>query len=236
MHSFGGNSGTPISPLARRTSAASPLAGLTRDTVALSPTLVNGGVMSSLIGRLDCCPWDAAAGRAPARGPRPLHAPPLYTPEQRLRRDASSWTMVQAVLAPLQFLVFLVSLGLVLRYLGTGHGWTAAAASVVVKTLVLYAIMITGAFWERAVFGQYLFARSFFWEDVFSILVLALHTAYLAALALGGLTGAQLMLLALTAYAAYAINAAQFVFKLRTARREQRDWPGGVVRAVGVPE
>jgi 3-vinyl bacteriochlorophyllide hydratase len=231
MHPFDANNGESVPSLARRSVAASPLAELTRVTVALTPTFVNGGLISGLISRLDCCPWGAAAGRTAVRSARPL-----YTAEERRRRDASAWTMVQAVLAPLQFAVFLVSLALVLRYLATGNGWTAAAASVVVKTLVLYAIMITGALWERAVFGRYLFARSFFWEDLFSILVLALHTAYLAALALGGLSGAQLMLLALAAYAAYAINATQFVLKLRAARREHRSWPGGVVRAVGVPE
>jgi 3-vinyl bacteriochlorophyllide hydratase len=42
--------------------------------------------------------------------------------------------------------------------------------------------MITGSIWEKVVFGKYLFARPFFWEDVFSMLVLALHTAYLYAL------------------------------------------------------
>ena len=46
--------------------------------------------------------------------PRPT-APPLYTPEQRLRRDATVWTLVQGVLAPLQFLVFAVSAVLVSR-------------------------------------------------------------------------------------------------------------------------
>ena len=41
---------------------------------------------------------------------------PLYTPEERVRRDATVWTLVQGILAPVQFLVFLVSLGLVLRH------------------------------------------------------------------------------------------------------------------------
>lgn len=143
---------------------------------------------------------------------------PLYTAEERQRRDASPWTFVQGVLAPLQFLVFLVSLALVLRYLLTGAGHDAAAVSVVVKTLVLYTIMITGCIWEKAVFGVWLFAHSFFWEDVFSMLVLALHTAYLFALATGWLDPRQQMLLALAAYAAYVINATQFVLKLRAAR------------------
>ena len=113
-----------------------------------------------------------------------LATEPLYTAEQRKRRDASVWTLVQGVLAPLQFLIFLVSLILVLRYLYTGEGQSVATISVVVKTLALYAIMITGSIWEKVVFGRYLFAPAFFWEDVFSMLVLALHSAYLVALAL----------------------------------------------------
>jgi 3-vinyl bacteriochlorophyllide hydratase len=142
----------------------------------------------------------------------------LYTPEQRRRRDASPWTLVQAILAPLQFLVFLVSLALVLRYLATGEGLQAAILSVVVKTLVLYTIMVTGSIWEKEVYGVWLFAAPFFWEDVFSMLVLALHTAYLVALAQQALSPTGLMLLALAAYAAYVINAGQFLLKLRAAR------------------
>ncbi len=151
---------------------------------------------------------------APARAARA----PLYTPEQRVRRDASKWTLVQGLLAPLQFLVFAVSLVLVLRYLATGAGLEAATLSVVVKTLTLYTIMVTGCIWEKVVFGQYLFAPAFYWEDVFSMLVLALHTAYLAALYTGALDARGQMLLALAAYAAYLINAGQFLWKLRMAR------------------
>ncbi|EGV19623.1 2-vinyl bacteriochlorophyllide hydratase [Thiocapsa marina] len=152
---------------------------------------------------------------------QPQQRRPLYTPEERLRRDESPWTLVQGILAPLQFLVFLVSLYLVLRYLATGEGAVAATVSIVVKTLVLYAIMITGAIWERVVFGRYLFAPAFFWEDVFSMLVLALHTAYLVALATGALDTQGLMWLALAAYATYVINAGQFLIKLRAARLDQ---------------
>jgi 3-vinyl bacteriochlorophyllide hydratase len=146
----------------------------------------------------------------------------LYTSEQRRRRDASPWTLVQGVLAPVQFAVFLISLALVLRYLLTGEGFAAATASIVIKTLCLYAIMITGSIWEKRVFGRYLFAPAFFWEDVFSMLVLALHTAYLVVLAFGWLTPDQQLYLALAAYAAYVINAAQFLIKLRMARLEGR--------------
>ncbi|MEM9878705.1 MAG: 2-vinyl bacteriochlorophyllide hydratase [Pseudomonadota bacterium] len=145
-------------------------------------------------------------------------APPLYTPQQRARRDATRWTLVQGVLAPLQFVVFLVSLGLVIHALTSGNGYALATLSIVAKTLILYIIMITGAIWEKVVFGQYLFAKSFFWEDVFSMLVLALHTAYLAALWGAWLAPNALLWLALAAYMAYVINAAQFLLKLRAAR------------------
>jgi 3-vinyl bacteriochlorophyllide hydratase len=147
---------------------------------------------------------------------RPVTA--LYTAEERRRRDASPWTLVQGLLAPLQFAIFLVSLALVLRTLATGEGADAALASVVVKTLALYAIMITGSIWEKVVFGRYLFAPAFYWEDVVSMLVLALHTAYLAALWTGALGERSLLLLALAAYATYVVNAGQFVLKLRAAR------------------
>jgi 3-vinyl bacteriochlorophyllide hydratase len=157
-----------------------------------------------------------AVSQAPTRNPNAL----LYTPEQRARRDASVWTLVQGVLAPIQFLVFLGSLALVLRYLASGQGFELAAASVVVKTLLLYTIMVTGCVWEKVVFGRWLFAPAFFWEDVFSMLVLALHTAYLYALFTGALGPRGQMVLALAAYAAYAINAAQFIWKLRMARLE----------------
>jgi 3-vinyl bacteriochlorophyllide hydratase len=159
---------------------------------------------------------------------------PLYTLEQRLRRDASRWTLVQGLLAPLQFLAFLVSLVLVLRFLSTGVGEGAATASIVVKTLFLYAIMITGAIWEKVVFGQYLFAPAFFWEDVFSMLVIALHTAYLVALLTGLLSVREQMLLALAAYATYVINATQFLLKLRAARLQERRTAARALASGGV--
>ena len=163
----------------------------------------------------------------------PAAAAPLYTPEQRRRRDATRWTLVQGLLAPFQFLVFAVSLALVLRYLATGDGYAWATASVVFKTLVLYTIMITGCIWEKVVFDVWLFAPAFFWEDVFSMLVLALHSAYLLALWQGSLGPAGLMLLALAAYAAYVVNALQFVLKLRAARLQAQAHDRAPVSAAG---
>jgi 3-vinyl bacteriochlorophyllide hydratase len=153
--------------------------------------------------------------------PRPNDPRPrLYTPEERARRDATRWTLVQGVLAPLQFAVFLVSLALVARFLLTGEGYALATASIVVKTAVLLTIMVTGSIWEKVVFDHWLLAPAFFWEDVVSFGVIALHLAYVAMLLIGGFSPAAEMAVALAAYAAYLVNAAQFVWKLRAARLE----------------
>jgi 3-vinyl bacteriochlorophyllide hydratase len=153
------------------------------------------------------------AGRAASAVPAPL-----YTDAQRIRRDESPWTLVQGILAPVQFLIFGVSLFLIIRFLTIGEGESAAEISIVLKTCALYAIMITGSIWEKAVFDEWLFAKPFFWEDVFSMAVLALHTAYLVMLFNGWGTPQDRMYVALAGYATYVINAGQFLYKLRMAR------------------
>jgi 3-vinyl bacteriochlorophyllide hydratase len=200
-------------------------------------------LLMRFLGSVDACPWGGVSGAGITGGVRrsaahvaARRAQPLYTVEERRRRDASPWTTVQGVLAPLQFAVFLVSLSCVLRYLDTGEGLAVATASVVVKTFILYTIMATGSIWEHAVFGRYLFAPAFFWEDAVSMLVIALHTAYLAVL-LTNAVGPQIqMLIALAAYAAYVFNAAQFVLKLRAARRRESAWLDGMARGMSLPE
>ena len=147
--------------------------------------------------------------------------PALYTSEQCARRDATAWALVQGVLAPIQFLVFLVSLVLVLRCMATGEGEQWALWSVVIKTLTLYTIMVTGCIWEKVVFGQYLFAPAFLWEDIFSMLVLALHTLYLFGWWNQNMSLQQQLSVALLAYFTYCINAGQFIWKLRAARLQQ---------------
>ena len=181
--------------------------------------------LETLLNQVDACPWAGAAGRPV---PTPFR---LYTPDERRKRDASPWTLVQGILAPIQFVVFLVSLVLVIRFLVTGQGEAAATGSVIAKTGLLYLIMVTGSIWEREIFGKYLFAPAFFWEDMMSMVVLALHTTYLLALFGGWLDPHGLMLLALLAYATYVINAGQFLLKLRAARLDETYWP--LAREVG---
>jgi len=181
-----------------------------------------GLFVDNLIDRIAPCPWPSSSGSsALLHAVKPEYRHGLYTLEERQRRDATGWTTVQGVLAPVQFAVFLVSLGLVLNYLLLGRGYEIATVSVILKTGVLYTIMITGSIWEKEVFGKYLFAPAFFWEDAVSMLVIGLHTAYLAAVLLDWGSANDRMYLALAAYATYLLNAAQFVLKLRAARLEK---------------
>jgi 3-vinyl bacteriochlorophyllide hydratase len=189
-------------------------------------------IFDHYVSKIDCCPWVGHAHPMhygmPAILPKKARPPYLYTPAQRLRRDASPWTLVQGILAPIQFLVFLVSLGLVMHFLLSGHGLEAATLSILLKTGCLITIMVTGAIWENEVFGQYLFAPAFFWEDVFSFLVIALHSIYVVVLITHAAGARMQMLLALAAYASYVINAGQFLMKLRAARLEQTVKPAGI--------
>jgi 3-vinyl bacteriochlorophyllide hydratase len=172
-------------------------------------------------GGLTMTPDQQRAATEPAGRRRAVKA--LYTPEQRVRRDATSWTLVQGILAPIQFLVFAVSAVLVIRSLLTSEGILAAHISIIVKTILLYTIMVTGAIWEKVVFGQYLFAEAFFWEDAVSFVVIALHTIYLGGLLTGRLSTTTLFLVALAAYSVYVVNAVQFILKLRAARLQEAE-------------
>ena len=120
----------------------------------------------------------------------------------------------------------MVSVALVINYLASGEGQAATDISIIIKTFTLYTIMITGSIWEKAVFGKWLFAEPFWWEDAVSMIVIALHTTYLSMLVFGLGTVEQRMLVALAAYATYAVNATQFVLKLRAARLEAQTLAG----------
>ena len=144
-----------------------------------------------------------------------------YTPEQMDRRNSSPWTRVQMILAPIQFLAFLISLGLVVRYLATGQGYAIANASVLIKIGLLWAITITGMIWEYEIFGHYFLAREFFWEDVGNAVAMLTHNIYFLARALHW-SDRAVMTLMLLAYCTYLINCAQFVRRGIQAGRQRR--------------
>jgi len=188
-------------------------------------------LFSRLLGTVDCCPWVGHAyGLQGKQAAKKLPRLYLYSPAERRRRDASPWTLVQGILAPVQFAVFLFSLGCVIHYLIAGQGLGLATFSILLKTFCLYTIMVTGAIWEKEVYGQYLLAPAFFWEDVFSFLVIALHTTYVVVLVGHLATPHVQMLIALAAYATYLFNAMQFIMKLRAARLEQAISPVGLAQ------
>lgn len=144
-----------------------------------------------------------------------------YTAEQMARRDASTWTKVQAVLAPIQFIAFLISFGLVIRYLSTGEGYWVTTVSVWIKIALLWLITITGMIWEKEIYGHYFMAREFFWEDLGNAIAIVMHNLYFLAVWLEWPDRA-LMLLMLVAYTTYLINCAQFVRRGIQAGRQRR--------------
>jgi 3-vinyl bacteriochlorophyllide hydratase len=145
----------------------------------------------------------------------------IYTPEQMARRNTSVWTKVQAILAPIQFLAFLVSFGFVIRYLTTGEGYGITNISVLIKITLLWAITITGMIWEKEIFGHYFLAKEFFWEDVGNAVAIVSHNLYFLAVALHWSREA-VMTVMLVAYCTYLINCTQFIVKGIRAGRERR--------------
>jgi 3-vinyl bacteriochlorophyllide hydratase len=128
---------------------------------------------------------------------------------------------VQAILAPIQFLAFLVSFGFVIRYLTTGEGYDITNISVVIKITLLWAITITGMIWEKEIFGHYFLAKEFFWEDVGNAVAIVSHNLYFLAVALHWSREAVMMVM-LVAYCTYLINCTQFIVKGIRAGRERR--------------
>jgi 3-vinyl bacteriochlorophyllide hydratase len=144
-----------------------------------------------------------------------------YTPEQMQRRQRSKWTLVQAILAPLQLLTFIISVTLIIRYLLTGLDYEITTFSILIKIALMWLITITGMFWEKEVFGQWFLAPQFFWEDVMNAVSLFLHNLYFVALLLGA-SERELVLVMLVAYASYTINFMQFLIRGLRARKQRQ--------------
>lgn len=151
----------------------------------------------------------------------------MYTPEQLARREASPWTRVQIILAPIQFLAFLVSFYLVARYLITDQGYVAATVSVWIKIALIWALTTTGMLWEKDVYGQYFMAREFFWEDLGNLVAILTHNAYFVVQWLNW-DQRSVMMVMLFAYITYLFNAVQFIVKGIRSGRERRAMRAGL--------
>jgi 3-vinyl bacteriochlorophyllide hydratase len=144
-----------------------------------------------------------------------------YTSDQLRRRDQSLWTPVQAIAAAIQFIIFVTSLVLVIRFFSTGQGYELATVFGVAKVLLLYFMTVTGIAWEDEVFGQMFLAKAFFWEDMGNLLSLAGNTLYLFTL-LAGLPKETQMLAMAIALATYVVNFAQFARRGVNSARQKR--------------
>ncbi len=145
----------------------------------------------------------------------------MYTPQQLANREASPWTRVQIILAPIQFVAFIISLSLVIYYLVTGEGYWAATISVWVKIALIWALTITGMFWEHDVFGHYFMAPEFFWEDFGNLIAILTHNAYFVVQWLGW-EQRDVMIVMLFAYITYLFNAGQFIYRGVQSARYRR--------------
>jgi 3-vinyl bacteriochlorophyllide hydratase len=148
---------------------------------------------------------------------------PRYTPDQLERRNASVWTKVQGILAPIQFVMFLA--GLTVTWLYQSHVWITdfywITFFVTLKTLMLVLIFVTGGFFEQEVFGAFAFAPEFFWEDFGSAIAMVVHISYFILFFIG-LPEKILIQTALLAYLSYLVNAAQFVIRLLLEKHNEK--------------
>lgn len=145
----------------------------------------------------------------------------MYTAEQLEKRNNSKWTTVQAILGPLQFIAFIISFWLVVRYLSTGEGYMLTNISVIIKIALLWLITITGMIWEKEVYGHWFLAPQFFWEDVGNAVAMLMHNLYFLAVWLSW-SNRAVMLLMLIAYISYLFNFGQFALKGWQASQERK--------------
>ena len=145
----------------------------------------------------------------------------MYTAEQLEKRNNSKWTTVQAILGPVQFIAFIISFWLVIRYLSTGEGYMITNISVIIKIALLWLITITGMIWEKEVYGHWFLAPQFFWEDVGNAVAMLMHNLYFLAVWLDW-SNRAVMLLMLIAYISYLFNFGQFALKGWQASQERK--------------
>lgn len=147
---------------------------------------------------------------------------PRYTPEQLRIRNRSVWTKVQIILAPIQFVVFLVGLILTyLHYVGVIENFQIVTYAIAVKTLFFIVLFVTGAFFEKEVFGKWVFSPEFFWEDVGSSIAMAIHFLYFF-LAIMNFSYETLIWCAFAAYLSYVLNAIQYLVRIWLEKRNEK--------------
>ena len=103
-----------------------------------------------------------------------------YTPEQLVKRNASIWTDIQIILAPIQFMFFVVGLTTTALYTNSlfviSLYWVSVA--ILFKTLFFALLFITGMFFEKEIFNKWVYSKEFLWEDIGSTIAAFFHLLY----------------------------------------------------------
>jgi 3-vinyl bacteriochlorophyllide hydratase len=148
---------------------------------------------------------------------------PRYTPEQLAKRNASVWTDIQVILAPFQFLIFLAGVTVTTLYanhvFAIDFYWVSLA--ILFKTLFFALLFITGMFFEKEIFDQWVYSKEFLWEDVGSTVAGAFHLLYFF-LAYMGYSEKVLAGEAYLAYLTYVVNALQYLVRIILEKHNER--------------
>ncbi len=136
------------------------------------------------------------------------------------------WTKIHPIFALGQLLAFFVSVGLLVAYFFGRVSFAVVHDAVMTKIGLMVGAVITGALWEKDVFGSYWFAAEFLVEDVMTVNVFILQIAYvLMAYTHPENLGVILWVLGL-AYFVYVGNVAQYI--VRTANMGKKPNPAAL--------
>ncbi|KAA6232002.1 2-vinyl bacteriochlorophyllide hydratase [Chlorobium phaeovibrioides] len=148
---------------------------------------------------------------------------PRYTPDQLARRNASIWTDVQLILAPIQFVVFLLGVGVTALYAmdSTLFSFYWVSVAILFKSFLFGLLFVTGAYFEKEIFDKWVFSKEFLWEDVGSVFAAAFHLLYFV-LAFMGASEDVLVQEAFLAYFTYVLNAMQYLVRIILEKLHER--------------
>ncbi len=129
------------------------------------------------------------------------------------RRAATIWTKIHPPFAFAQLAAWVVSLILLGFFFAGRLPFAVVQTSVLVKISLMAGAVVTGSFWERAVYGYWWFAPEFFLEDLFTYTVALFQIGYLIVYYSAPDNLSANVAVLLVTYFAYAVNVAQYVLK-----------------------
>ncbi len=148
---------------------------------------------------------------------------PRYTPEQLEMRNASVWTDVQLILAPIQFFVFLAGVAVTFLYAQNSEMFSFywVSLAILFKTLLFGLLLLTGAYFEKEIFDKWIYGKEFLWEDVGSTVAAFFHLLYFV-MAYMGFSEDVLIWEAFLAYFTYVVNALQYLVRIVLEKVNER--------------